>query len=149
MRYFFINTDVNTLDYSPHATWIKHDHAFTAGDYEKYGEQGLGALEPGDVLFMYVNDVGVVAAGEVTAPWTGDSCSGKDRLVYRRCKDELIEFRIPVDWFLPTVNNPISIVELKERDDGWTPSRAVHHITNEVFATRLLEEVQKRASRSW
>lgn len=149
MRYYFINTDVKTLGYSPHSTWVKHDYAFTAGDYEKYGERRLGNLETGDVLFMYVNNVGVVAAGEVTAPWAGESYSGADRLVYRRCKAELKEYRIHVDWYLPTVNNPVSIEELKHQDGGWTPSQTLHHITNAAFSANLHEEIRQRSSRGW
>ena len=67
MNYYYINTDTDALDYSPHAQWIKHNRAFTSGyipdDYKTYGEQVLGKLSPGDLLFMYVNECGVVAAG--------------------------------------------------------------------------------------
>ena len=71
MSYFLINTDFDALGYSPHATWIKYDYAFTSGDshdssgYKRFGEGSLGRLEPGNVLFMYANKLGVVAAGEV------------------------------------------------------------------------------------
>ena len=54
MKYYYIDTDRAALGYSPHAKWIKYNHAFTSGDYEQYGVQVLGKLEPGDICFMYV-----------------------------------------------------------------------------------------------
>ena len=73
MNYYYINTDTSALGYSPHAKWIKYDHAFTSGDYEDFGVKVLGILNPGDILFMYANQRGVVSAGQVTESWAGSS----------------------------------------------------------------------------
>lgn len=150
MRYFFINTDVDALGYSPHATWIKHNHAFTSGDshdssgYKRFGERSLGRLKLGNVLFMYANKLGVVAAGEVTEPWGHERFMGTDRLVYRRCRAELEEYRIPVDWYLSIVNNPISKEDLEKCYKIKPTPHPVRFIKNEDIAVQLLEGIMKR-----
>ena len=142
MKYYYINTDTDALGYSPHAKWIKYDLAFTSGDYEEFGVQVLGKLEPGDILFMYANKRGVVAAGRVSESWTGSSYKGADRLVYRYT--EYTEYRIRVDWYLPVVSNPICPEDLREIV-GWTPPRALQPITATNKAERLLKEIRSRA----
>lgn len=142
MSYYYINTDTDALGYSPHAKWIKHDHAFTSGDYEEFGEGVLGKLERGDILFMYVNQRGVVAVGRVSEPWAGSSYKGADRLVYQYT--EYAEYRIRVDWYLPVVHNPIPPEALREII-GWTPPRTLQSITDTNRAKRLLREIRSRA----
>lgn len=142
MNYYYINTDTDALGYSPHAKWIKHDHAFTSGDYEEFGEGVLGKLELEDILFMYANQRGVVAAGQVAEFWAGSSYKGADRLVYQYT--EYTEYRIRVDWYLPVVHNPIRPEDLREIV-GWTPPRALQSITNVNKAERLLREIRNRA----
>ena len=142
MNYYYINTDTDALGYSPHAKWIKHDHAFTSGDYEEFGEGVLGKLELEDILFMYANQRGVVAAGQVAEFWTGSSYKGADRLVYQYT--EYTEYRIRVDWYLPVVHNPIRPEDLREIV-GWTPPKTLQSITNVNKAERLLREIRNRA----
>ena len=142
MNYYYINTDTDALGYSPHAKWIKHDRAFTSGDYEEFGEGVLGKLELEDILFMYANQRGVVAAGQVAEFWTGSSYRGADRLVYQYT--EYTEYRIRVDWYLPVVHNPIRPEDLREII-GWTPPRTLQSITNTSKAERLLKEIRSRA----
>lgn len=144
MRYYYINTDYDALTYSPHAKWIKYGHAFTSGDYEKFGVQGLGKLSPGDILFMYVKEFGVVAAGKVKDSWQGSCFEGKDRLVYQYVGD-LTEYRIPVDWFLPIVNNPIKLDDLRAIV-GWTPIKVLQGFTDTEAADALVSEIKKRVS---
>ena len=142
MKYYYLNTDRDALGYSPHAKWIRHNHAFTSGDYEQYGVQVLGKLEPGDICFMYVTKRGVLAAGRVSESWAGSSYKGSDRLVYQYT--EYTEYRIRVDWYLPIVDNPISIDELRDIV-GWTPPRTLQPITDTDKAGRLLKEIRNRA----
>ena len=142
MNYYYINTDTDALGYSPHAKWIKYDRAFTSGDYEEFGVKVLGILNPGDILFMYANRRGVVAAGQVTESWAGSSYKGTDRLVYQYT--EYTEYRIRVDWYLPVVHNPIQPEDLREIV-GWTPPRALQSITDANKAERLLKEILSRA----
>ncbi len=144
MKYYYFNSDAKSLGYSPHAQWIKYNLAFTAGDYEEFGVQALGKLNPWEILFMYVNGCGVVAAGSVSDSWAGSSSRGRDRLVYQ--DTEYAEYRIPVDWFLSIVNNPIS------RDDlhkivGWTSAQGLQAITDNHIGARLLDEGKKRIAK--
>ncbi len=94
LKYYYFNSDAKSLGYSPHAQWIKYNLAFTAGDYEEFGVQALGKLNPWEILFMYVNGCGVVAAGSVSDSWAGSSYRGRDRLVYQNT--EYAEYRIPL-----------------------------------------------------
>ena len=102
----------------------------------------LGILNPGDILFMYANQRGVVSAGQVAESWVGSSYKGTDRLVYQYT--EYTEYRIRVDWYLPVVHNPIRPEDLREIV-GWTPPRALQPITNTKKAERLLKEIRCRA----
>ena len=142
MNYYYINTDTSALGYSPHAKWIKYDHAFTSGDYEEFGVKVLGTLNPGDILFMYANQRGVVAAGQVAESWAGSTYKGADRLVFQY--KEYSEYRIRVDWYLPVVHDPIRPEDLREIV-GWTPPRALQAIPDTSKAEKLLKEIQSRA----
>jgi hypothetical protein len=69
--------------------------------YEEFGVQALGRLNPGDILFMYVNDCGVMAVGEVLEHWNRKTYEGDDRQVDK----ENPEYRIRVKWC--TLDNPM------------------------------------------
>ena len=149
MNYYHINTDTDALDYSPHAKWIKFDRAFTSGDapdsYYKYGERALGILSPGDILFMYVNKLGVVAAGQVCEFWDGCAYTGSDRLIYY--ETAYTEYRIGVDWCFRVVANPIGTKELRKILDwhprGWLWRSTFGRISPDK-AERLLEAIRHR-----
>ena len=146
MSYYYINTDTKTLGYSPHAAWLEHNHAFTSGDsqdgYEKFGVRVFGKLNRGDILFMYANKCGVMAAGRVSESWNRRSYEGGDRLIYQECA----EYRIGVDWHLSVFDNPINPGELKSIG-LWPPRPVLLPIKNNSAAERLLEEIKKRVSR--
>ena len=133
MSYYYINTDTKTLGYSPHARWLEHNHAFTSGDsqkgYEDYGVRVFGKLNRGDILFMYANKCGVMAAGRVSESWNRRSYEGGDRLIYQECA----EFRIGVDWHLNVVDNPINPHDLKSIG-LWTPRPVLLPIKNNIAA---------------
>lgn len=149
MNYYYINTDTNALDYSPHANWIKYDRAFTSGDapdsYYKCGEGALGILNPGDMLFMYVSKFGVVAAGRVCEVWDRCAYRGNDRLIYH--ETGCTEYRIGVDWCFSVVGNPIGTEELRRIFDwsphGWRWRSTLGCISCDE-AERLLETIRNR-----
>ena len=101
----------------------------------------LWKLERGDILFMYANQRGVVAAGQVSESWAGSSYKGTDRLVY--LYTEYTEYRIRVDWYLPVVHNPIRPEDLR-KIVGWTPPGALQSIPDPNRAERLLKEIRNR-----
>lgn len=71
--------------------WITHGFGF-AGDDVK-----LDAFSPGDLVFMYVNEMGVKAVGMVMKSW--------DRVMYNQPiipseRSERGEHRIEINWFI-------------------------------------------------
>ena len=145
MNYYYINTDRDALNYSPHAKWIKHDRAFTSGytsdDYERYGVRVLGKLEPGDMLFMYVSGCGVVAAGWVCEAWDRRAYMDRGRLIYQ---DTIYtEYRIGVDWCLNVIDHPMRPDDLR-KIIGWTPVRTLQRIADTAKAEQLFEAIQNR-----
>lgn len=122
MKYYFINTDFKTLNYSPHDIWIENNLAFTGGPIE-YGKL-LQKLKPDDICLMYVNTVGIMAIGRVMENWDGKKYIPP--MLYSKPDDE---YRIKVDWFLDLREHPISTSELR-RLVGWQPSQALQGVKN-------------------
>jgi hypothetical protein len=132
MDYFYYNTDVRSIRHEPRPRYpvlIQQGFAAVGGDYEKYGGQ-FRQLNPGDVLLMYENGVGVVAIGEVQEKWDGASHS-EPRYYH---PDETVdltggtsEYRIAVDWFLDLSAAPVSVTTLHDRI-GFTAPQAVQKI---------------------
>ena len=122
MNYYYINTDTEALNDSPHDEWISQGYAFTSGegpaDYQKYGVKVLGILVLSDICFMYASGYGIMAAGTVRECWDGCGYEGEDRKIYR--STSYTEYRISVDWYLKLTNNPIRIQEIR-RIFGWNP----------------------------
>ena len=148
MNYYYINTEANAFNgHSPHNKWIERRHAFTSGNYEKYGVQKLGRLNPGDICFMYVSGCGVVAVGRVCEHWDRCSYQGENRWIYKECNEEYIEYRIRVDWYCRFVNNPICINELRRifgwGSRGWLWQSTLGGITEDK-AERLLKLAEER-----
>ena len=137
MNYYYINTEKKYLGYSPHDKWIECGYAFTSGDYQTYGRQALGKLDPGDILFMYVNECGVVAAGLVCESWDSCSYEGENRWIYQ----DITEYRIRVDWTV--AHPPIDRDQLIEIV-GWTSVRTLQRITDIDAARSLHAEVMRR-----
>lgn len=148
MNYYYINTEANAFNgRSPHNKWIEYCHAFTSGEYEKYGVQVFGILERGDICFMYVNGGGIVAVGRVCEHWDRCSYEGENRWIYKECDKEYIEYRIPIDWHLKFVNNPICIKELRHilglGPHGWSWRSTLGSITKDK-ASQLLKLARER-----
>ena len=149
MNYYYINTEATAFKgCSPHNQWIARRHAFTSGDYEKYGVQKLGRLDRGDICFMYAKWIGIVASGQVCERWDGRSYEGEGRWIYNECDAKYIEYRIGVDWHLQFVNNPIRIEEIRLvfrwLYPYWGWRRALDSI-EEHEALELLSLVQERS----
>ena len=144
MNYYYINTEKKNIGYSPHDKWIERGYAFTSGDYKKYGRQALGKLDPDDILFMYVNECGVVAAGRVCESWDGRSYEGEDRWIYQDMGILYTEYRIRVDW--TEAHPPIDREQLIEIV-GWTPRPTLQRITD-IDAGRSLHAEVMRTNRA-
>ena len=150
MNYYCINTEAKVFNgRSPHDKWIEHCQAFTSGDYNRYGVQTLGKLDPGDICFMYAKFIGIVAVGRVLEHWDRCSYEGAARRIYDRCDEEYIEYRIGVDWYRKLTNNPIRIEEIRSIF-GWDPPRwdwlhALDPIREKDKASELLRLAQERS----
>lgn len=128
MNYYIINTDANSLGFSPHDVWIEQGLALTGGSIY-YGRQ-LGRLEPDDICFMYVSKRGIVAVGRVLERWNGKACSPP--LVYSEDK----EYRIRVMWFLDLRYRPVGLDEVRDII-GIIPPRTLHRIANHANGEKL------------
>lgn len=103
---YLLNTDSKSLgEVSPHVLWIQTEHAYTAGDYTKYGERILGKLREGDIVLAYANKVGVVAFGLVKDRWDGQRYP-ENQVVYTKPYTD-VEYKIPVQWVCSLVERPI------------------------------------------
>lgn len=103
---YLLNTDSKSLGgTSPHLIWLQSEHAYTAGDYTKYGERILGKLHPGDIVFAYANTIGVVAIGFVKDRWDGRRYS-ENQVVYTEPYAD-VEYKIPVQWACNLERKPI------------------------------------------
>jgi hypothetical protein len=139
MKYYFINTDAKSLGgVSPHNKWFATGFAFTGGPIG-YGEK-LRRFNPGDLLLMYANGLGVVAVGAVLEPWEGRE--HRPQMVYTRPYEDK-EYRIPVRWFLDLRERPITAEKLK-KTIGWNPSSAVQEVQKGV---EKIQQLIKRLER--
>lgn len=132
MPYYYVNTEARNLPgQNPHEVWIATGYAYVSGD--EYGPK-LGRLDPGDILFMYVNGQGVMAVGRVLEPWNGQPVDPP--MIYAPAQGP--EYRIAVDWFLRLINNPVNPAVLREII-GWTPIGALQRVNDDAAAARLLD----------
>jgi putative restriction endonuclease len=95
MPMYFINTDAKSNEgRSYHDEWLVRGVAVTSGP-QKFRDK-LASINRGDTVLMYVNGIGVVAAGEASDYEVVDVVE-KQALVSSR---EPIEYHRGVDWRL-------------------------------------------------
>ena len=121
MRLFFVNTDaVSYAGKSKHDDWIARNVVLTGGDV-KY-EHDLARIPADARVLVYVNKVGVVAAGriltdDVRVVLPPDTIYDSNQAEYQR----------PVTWLLDLRASPINSAELVDLL-GWNPRGAVQEI---------------------
>lgn len=136
MEYYVVNTDAKSLRVSPHDTWFQTSLVITGGP-PRYGKT-LGRLQASDIVFMYVNRLGVVGVGRVIKPWDGSTYDPP--LVYVDPKEP--EYRLQVQWFLDLRSCPLAGVSLESC--GFRPLRpAVVHLRTAV-GEKLLRCARQR-----
>lgn len=136
MNFYYINTEAKNQGESPHKIWFEHNYAFVSG--EKYGKR-LEKFEPGDILFMYANKMGVIAVGMVLEKWDGEKAD--PQLVYT--EEQGPEYRVKTKWFLTFDNDPITPPALREIV-GWISPQTIARITSITACENLLEVACKR-----
>src|SRR5574337_589632 len=137
MSYHLINTDLKHMHENPSQYWLDNQCACTKGPIEPYGARGLGGLAEGDILFMYENGTGIIAAGSVTHPWDGNT--HHEAGIYA---GEFL-YKIRVNWFADIRYNPIGIPEIRELGYGrFTGTRIP--VRNDNTSAAILAGVNRR-----
>jgi len=150
MDYYFYNTDARSIKGPPRPRFrIPIDRSFAAvgGDRRRFGEQ-FHQLKQDDILLMYEDRVGVVAAGRVLERWDGKSHT--DPWYYTPAEmgeftGGAYEYRIKVEWFLHLSDDPVTPKVLRQRfgSVGFTTRGAVKKIVKyRAEIEEMLEELQ-------
>jgi len=147
MEYYFYNTD-NTdgaIQGTPgrYHVLIEKGFAATSGP-RRFGEQ-FSRLRKDDVLLMYDNQTGVVAAGTVLRRWDGRAY--KKPIYYRNQFEH--EYRLRVDWFLDLSQKPLDLPELRKRigSPSFTPRGAISQriVLRRTRVEQLIRDLQARS----
>jgi hypothetical protein len=128
---YFVNTDAKTNGRSFHDEWLSRGIAVTSGSGKFRAK--LARIGCGDIVLMYVNTVGVVAAG-ITLDDRVQDVVGEGVV----SPVEATEYHRRVRW--DSLPNPISPVTIKELC-GQTPIQTVQRVRKgESELRRLLQE---------
>lgn len=151
MDYYFYNTDARSIKGPPRPRFrvlIVRGFAAIGGDRQRFGKQFL-QLKVDDVLLMYEDNVGVVAAGRVRERWDGKSHA--ERWYYKTAEmggltGGTYEYRIKIAWFLDLSDNPITPGLLRQRlgSPGFVPRGTVRKIAKyRPEIERMIEELRR------
>lgn len=110
MQFHYINTNERFQEEGRWAykTWLNLGYGFTNGA-RQYGEK-LGSFEPGDLVFMYVNKMGIKAVGMVIKPW--DGIEFKQPIIPGG--DNRNEYRVQINWFIVLPDGFVSPSNVKD-----------------------------------
>lgn len=121
MRLFFVNTDaVSYGGVSKHDDWIRRNVVLTGG--EANYRRALERIPAGARVLVYVNDVGVVAVGQVLSDSTVEA--HPPDTIYAATQPE---YHKPVTWLLDLRQAPITWSELVKLL-GQGPLQAVQEV---------------------
>lgn len=140
MEYYIINTDVKTIGKSPHTYWIEKGFVFTGGPY-KYGKK-LDRLNPGDIIFVYANRIGIVAIGEAAEKWDGKTYYDEPE-IYQNPKEKI--YKLKVKWRSEMGSRPITAAEIRNvggRIFGQTLVRVEEGIASRILDLRKTLEMR-------
>jgi len=132
MRVFFVNTDaVSYGGVSRHDDWFRRNVILTGGT-AKYRD-AMARIPLGARVLVYVNEVGVVAVGEVTSDETIEVTP--PNTIY---PSDQPEYHRPVVWLLDLRSEPITREQLKALL-GQGPIQAVQevHASKDALLRRL------------
>ena len=146
MKYYIFNTNERNAP-GQYTVWLERDLAFEHAYPNE--PKGVDALEPGDLVFMYINKLGVKAIGKVLARRDTIAYRYPDHMIARLQRTDRNEYRIPINWYL-VLEEPISHAELKDKHRIIYQMRAVFPIQTSAYKAEELvchlEEVHTRAS---
>lgn len=117
MNFYWLNSNENRYE-GGYRKWLAHGFGFT------FGSVTPKKLEPGDLVFMYVNKKGVKAVGMVMNHW--DGVAYNQPLIPQNQADHA-EYRIEINWFI-VLDDCVPHKEAMEILDWHTRSEAIASI---------------------
>ena len=142
MKYYIINTDTKTIGRSPHPEWVDKGFAFTEGKI-LYGNK-LKKLNIGDILFAYASKIGIVAVGEVSESWDGNTHHNITD-VYPNPNANI--YKIKVKWS-QIILKPISSIEINNIGGSVVPQTLYKISENVGNALLSLQRVKSSMERN-
>jgi len=142
-NYYFVNSNRDTFD-DPEEVGTKvyeHGAAVTYGP-PRFGEK-LEGIEPGDVIFHWVNGQGVRAEGRVTGYWDGDEAQDEE-CIYPNSSvfPDQREYHLPTRWLVVLEeDDAISAAELDEITGRGNPRGTRQQIDDKEYNCKRLQEV--------
>jgi hypothetical protein len=106
MQFHWINSNEKYHE-GAYRKWIAHGFGFTHGD-SIYGRK-LEVFQPGDLVFMYVDDMGIKTVGTVIKEW--DGIEYHEPIIPSSGVNN--EYRIEIKWFI-VLDDFVSPKEVEE-----------------------------------
>lgn len=135
--YYFINSNRDTFsdDDTVGTEVYQHGVAVTYGP-SSFGEK-LEGIEPGDVIFHWVDKQGVRAEGRVTGYWDGSEVSDDERIY-----PDQQEYHLPTRWLVVLdEDEAIGSTELEEITGRPHPRGTRQKISDDKYNCERLQEV--------
>ena len=135
--YYFVNSNRDTFsDEDEDGTQVySHGVTVTYGP-QKFGDK-LKPMEPGDVVFHWVDKVGVRAVGGVTGYWDGKAVNGDERVYPSHT-----EYHLPTRWLVVLdEDDAITSSEVKEITGRKHPQGTRQEISDSKYNVERLQEV--------
>lgn len=135
--YYFVNSNKDTFDNEEEdGTQVyRHGVTVTYGP-EKFGQK-LSPMKPGDVVFHWVDEVGIRAEGRVTGYWDGEPANEDERVYPGHT-----EYHLPTRWLVVLDGaEAISASEVKKITGRKHPQGTRQEINDSEYNVKRLQEV--------
>lgn len=135
--YYFINSNRDTFSDDDTVGTEVYEHGVTVTyGPPRFGEK-LEGIEPGDVIFHWVDGQGVRAEGRVTGYWDGAEVNNDER-VYSGHR----EYHLPTRWLVVLdEDDAVTSSELDEIAGRTHPRGTRQKINDEKYNVKRLQEV--------
>lgn len=136
-NYYFINSNRETFDDNDEDGTRVYERGVTVTyGPERFGEK-LESIEAGDVVFHWVDDVGVRAEGRVTGYWDGQDANEEERVYPAHT-----EYHLPTRWLVVLdEDNAITASEVKDITGRKHPQGTKQEINDEKYDVKRLQDV--------
>lgn len=136
-NYYFINSNRENFDDNAEDGTRVYEHGVTVTyGPESFGEK-LKSIEPGDVIFHWVDDVGVRAEGRVTGYWDGQEVNEEERVYPAHT-----EYHLPTRWLVVlSEDDAITASEVKNITGRKHPQGTKQEINDGKYDVKRLQDV--------